>query len=120
LAFVFLIMFYVLREQARLREIYIDAHVVLIAGGYQESSGVPTDREMAQAYARREFTTSEAKTLLKLTGGWARYTMGISLVVSGIGFGLWWRRVQRYEDAILMTTAARIQREESAAAKVMG
>ena len=112
LAFVFLAAYYLLREQSRLRDIYIDSQVALIATGYQEGTGVPKDKEMAQAYARREFAKEQTKELLGNTTKLAARIAGVAFLVSIAGFVAWWLRVQRYEDAILQA-AARLKKSEA-------
>ena len=116
LAFALVAFVFLLREHARLSERYMDAQVELQAGGYEEGSGAPEDRELRRAYFRREATRSEFSNLLDLSRTWVSRTMGFSAAVSIGGFVAWWRRVQRYDDAILRATLAKLQREERAAA----
>lgn len=118
LAVALLCMFFVFREQAALRDKWIDAQVELISGGYQEGTGMPADSELRKAYFRREYARVEAGNLMKFLHSHIGHTMGISLGVSILGFMAWWFRVQQYDDVILRTTAAKLKREECAAVAV--
>lgn len=111
LAFALVTFIFLLREQARLQEQWLDAGVELRAGGYVEGSGEPADHELRRAYFRRESANAAGSGLLKLAGGIAGKAIGFSLGVSLFGFYFWWSRVQRHDDAILVATAAKAKRE---------
>lgn len=103
-------------RQAALQEKWFDAQVELAAASYEEGSGVPTDPTARLAYFRREAANAQGADLMKFLRSHLGHITGISLFVSIIGFWFWWRRIQRFEDAILRATAEKIQREAKAAA----
>lgn len=107
---------FLFRDQARLRGVYTDAQVELLAGGYIEGSGPPADQDLRRAYFRRQAAEHEVKGLLRLIDSPFGSVMGISLSVSIVAFLLWWFRVQRYDDEILRVTTEKLRREERAAA----
>jgi hypothetical protein len=115
LAFALLTMVYLLRDQARLRDDYIAAEIELRAAKHPPDAGEPTDPELRKAYFRREYSKAQADDLIKFASGWAGRAFSISLIISILAFFGWWRRVQRYDDAILRATAAKLLREEELA-----
>jgi hypothetical protein len=116
LAFALVAFIFLFREQARIREQLIQAEVELRVGGYVEGSGEPADQELRRAYFRRDAAMEESSGLLKLASGMAAKVVGWSLGFSAVGFGLWWWRVQRLDDAILIDTAAKLKQEARTAA----
>jgi hypothetical protein len=109
-AFVFL-----LRENSRQRDRYIDAEIELAAGGYVDGTGLPAEPSLRRAYASREIARSELDQVVKTASGFTGKVILVSSLISIIWFVLWWFRVQRYDDAILRLTAAKLEREEQAA-----
>jgi hypothetical protein len=116
LAVVLLALVFLFRDQARVRDRYLEAEIELRALGYLPASSEPKDVEMRRWYFRREAADAEGAQLIKLAGGFIGRGIWIGLVTSGIGFGLWYRCVQRYDDRILRATAAKVEREARAAA----
>jgi len=114
LVFALVALVVLLREQAAQRERWTDAQVELLAAGYKDGSGEPTDPDLRRAYFRREFAMGQASEVMKLAGGVVGKTFGVCLIASFAGFGLWWWKVQRHDDAILRATAAKLLREERA------
>lgn len=104
---------FLLRWQSTLRAQWVDSQVVLVAGGYQDGTGMPTDPALRQAYCRRELVNSELAGLYKFLGGWVAPTAAISTTISVLGFGFWYFKIQRYEDTILRLQAAKCERGES-------
>lgn len=115
IAVALLALVFLFREQARLREVYLNAQVELRAGGYVEGSGIPADVELRRTYLRRDLAASQGDTLMELGRGPRSKATGWALGLSVVAFGAWWWRVQRHEDAILRITAAKLLREEQAA-----
>ena len=101
LAFALVAFVYLLREQATQWEAYVTADIDLRANGYVEGTGEPKDVELHKAWLRREWAKSEGESLLQFSKGLAGKAMGVSLVISMLGFAAWWWRVQRFEDAKL-------------------
>lgn len=110
LAFALVAFIFLMREQAKQRERWLDAQVELATGGYQAGSGVPTDAALRAPFFRQQAALAETDGIWKLVPILGR-TIGISISISIVGFAAWWFRVQRHEDAILKLTRAKLALE---------
>jgi hypothetical protein len=115
LAFALLALFFLFRQQSTEREQYVTAQVELLARGYVDGTGPPTDVDLRRAYFRREAARAEDESTLKLASGMIGRTISISLIISLTGFISWWIKVQRYEDAILRGTLVKLKLENTVA-----
>lgn len=97
------------------REKWRDAQVELLATGYQEGSGEPTDPAMRAAYFRRKLAAEETTGVIKTFAPYTGNAILIGGIVSITGFGLWWWKVQSYEDEILRLTAEKLRRDAAEA-----
>jgi hypothetical protein len=105
LVFALVVFVVLLQEQAADRHQWLDAQAELLASGYVEDGPIPTDSAPRLAYYRREAAMADAHSLMQVAGGAGGYAVGLSLAAAIVGFTLWYRRVQRYDDAILRMTA---------------